>query len=66
MDKTAFLSKQLVQDAVIRNLEIIGEASSNIEKHTTLSSRVLRGVNPPHIPGCVQPAWLHTAPDRPP
>lgn len=33
MDEVAFLSDQLVQDAVIRNLEIIGEASNNIEKH---------------------------------
>lgn len=28
----AFLANTLVQDAVIRNLEIIGEASNNIEK----------------------------------
>lgn len=33
MDEVAFLSNQLVQDAVIRNFEIIGEASNNIEKH---------------------------------
>lgn len=33
MDEAAFLDNQLVQDAVIRNLEIIGEASNNIEKH---------------------------------
>lgn len=33
MDETAFLNDQLVQDAVVRNLEIIGEASNNIEKH---------------------------------
>ncbi|MES2978743.1 MAG: DUF86 domain-containing protein [Pseudomonadota bacterium] len=32
MADTDFLKKLLVQDAVIRNLEIIGEASSNIEK----------------------------------
>lgn len=30
MDDLAFLSNPLVQDAVIRNLEIIGEASRNI------------------------------------
>jgi uncharacterized protein with HEPN domain len=29
----AFLGSELIQDAVIRNLEIIGEASNNIEKH---------------------------------
>ena len=29
----AFLDNELVQDAVIRNFEIIGEASNNIEKH---------------------------------
>lgn len=33
MDRTAFLSNGLVQDAVIRNFEVIGEASNNIEKH---------------------------------
>lgn len=32
MDQVAFLNNQLVQDAVIRNIEIIGEASNNIEK----------------------------------
>ncbi|HCE10803.1 MAG TPA: hypothetical protein DEQ40_19785, partial [Oxalobacteraceae bacterium] len=33
MAEPAFLESQLVQDAVIRNFEIIGEASNNIEKH---------------------------------
>lgn len=33
VDEVAFLNNQLVQDAVIRNFEIIGEASNNIEKH---------------------------------
>ena len=32
MDEITFLSNTLVQDAVIRNFEIIGEASNNIEK----------------------------------
>lgn len=32
MDELAFLRSKLVQDAVIRNFEIIGEASNNIEK----------------------------------
>ena len=30
MDEAKFLSSELVQDAVIRNIEIIGEASNNI------------------------------------
>jgi len=30
MDEMAFLASRLVQDAVIRNIEIIGEASNNI------------------------------------
>lgn len=30
MDEVAVLNNQLVQDAVIRNFEIIGEASNNI------------------------------------
>lgn len=32
MDEAAFLQSELVQDAVIRNLEVIGEASGNIER----------------------------------
>lgn len=32
MDELTFLNNTLVQDAVIRNFEIIGEASNNIEK----------------------------------
>jgi uncharacterized protein with HEPN domain len=32
MDESAFLDNPLVQDAVIRNFEIIGEASNNIGK----------------------------------
>lgn len=32
MDESAFLGNQLVQDAVIRNIEILGEASNNIQK----------------------------------
>ena len=32
MDEMAFLGNKLVQDAVVRNFEIIGEASHNIEK----------------------------------
>ena len=32
MDEASFLSNAMVQDAVIRNLEIIGEASRNIER----------------------------------
>lgn len=33
MDEVAFLKDQKTQDAVIRNIEIIGEASNNIRKH---------------------------------
>lgn len=32
MDESAFARSLLVQDAVIRNLEVIGEASRNIER----------------------------------
>lgn len=32
MDEAAFLDSELVQDAVIRNIEIIGEASNNIQR----------------------------------
>jgi hypothetical protein len=34
LDEMAFLNSKLVQDAVIRNFEIIGEASNNIEKRS--------------------------------
>ncbi|MDZ4141876.1 MAG: hypothetical protein CTY38_00705 [Methylotenera sp.] len=33
MDEVGFLENELVQDAVIRNIEIIGEASNNIDKY---------------------------------
>ncbi len=33
MDEVAFLRNELVQDAVIRNLEVLGEASNNIQRH---------------------------------
>jgi uncharacterized protein with HEPN domain len=33
VDEVSFLSNRLVQDAVIRNFEIVGEASNNIEKY---------------------------------
>jgi uncharacterized protein with HEPN domain len=32
MDEVAFLNSEMVQDAVIRNIEIIGEASNNIQR----------------------------------
>ena len=32
MAEMAFLASKLVQDAVIRNIEIIGEASNNIQR----------------------------------
>lgn len=31
--KQEFYANRLIQDAVIRNLEIIGEASNNVDKH---------------------------------
>jgi len=33
LDEVAFLQNELVQDAVIRNLEVLGEASNNVLKH---------------------------------
>ena len=33
LDLVGFINNELVQDAVIRNLEIIGEAARNIEKN---------------------------------
>lgn len=33
IDEVIFLQNEMMQDAVIRNIEIIGEAARNIEKH---------------------------------
>lgn len=33
LDEVAFLQNELVQDAVIRNLEILGEAGNNIRRY---------------------------------
>ncbi|MFM9912770.1 MAG: DUF86 domain-containing protein [Methylophilaceae bacterium] len=33
LDEVGFLQNEMVQDAVIRNIEIIGEAARNIERH---------------------------------
>lgn len=33
LDEVTFLKEEMVQDAVIRNLEVIGEASRNIDRH---------------------------------
>ena len=33
IDEVSFLGNELIQDAVIRNLEVIGEASRNVGKH---------------------------------
>ena len=32
VDEMGFLSSELIQDAVIRNLEVVGEAANNIQK----------------------------------
>jgi uncharacterized protein with HEPN domain len=34
MDEAAFLNSELVQDAVLRNIEIIGEAANSIQRAT--------------------------------
>jgi len=36
MAEVAFLTNPMVQDAVILNFEIIGEASNSIEKHALI------------------------------
>jgi uncharacterized protein with HEPN domain len=35
VDELGFLNSELIQDAVIRNIEIIGEASNNIQRVDT-------------------------------
>lgn len=45
MTEALFLGNELVQDAVIRNIEIIGEAARNIERnHPDFAARY------PHVP----------------
>lgn len=49
IDQASFLSSELIQDAVIRNLELIGEAANNIQRadadfansHPTIPWRVM-------------------------
>jgi len=33
MDETGFLQSEIAQDAVIRNIEVIGEAARNVQRH---------------------------------
>lgn len=33
LDRSAFISNKLVVDAVIRNIEVIGEASNKVRRH---------------------------------
>ena len=40
LDEAAFLKEKMTQDAVIRNLEVIGEASRNIERHFPEFSKI--------------------------
>ena len=40
VDEVGFLQNEMVQDAVIRNIEIIGEASHNVEKYFTEFARL--------------------------
>ncbi|ATZ72525.1 hypothetical protein CWC33_01935 [Idiomarina sp. X4] len=37
LDENTFLSDELVQDAVIRNLEVVGEASNNLLKNCPIT-----------------------------
>ena len=56
MDELAFLNNHLVQDGVIRNLEIIGEASHSIETHYP----VFAAAHPDLPPGvCLRDAQCH-------
>lgn len=49
MDESEFLGNRLVQDAVIRNIEIVGEASRNIERHyPDMSGRIRMFLLPRH------------------
>ncbi len=40
LDEVAFLKEEMTQDAVIRNLEVIGEASRYIERHFPEFSKI--------------------------
>jgi hypothetical protein len=50
LDERAFRNNRLVRDAVIRNFEIIGEASNNIEKHYPLTLRQHIPTYPSRLP----------------
>jgi hypothetical protein len=46
LDETSFLADAMVQDAVIRNIEVMGEAARNVERATPSSPgriRIFRG-----------------------
>lgn len=44
IDEASFLSNELIQDAVIRNIEIIGESSNNIMKCDPMFSESHPGI----------------------
>lgn len=44
MSEAAFLDNPMAQDAVIRNIEIIGEAGNNIEKYYPVFAAVESGI----------------------
>jgi uncharacterized protein with HEPN domain len=52
MTREQFLASTLVQDAVIRNLEVIGEAARNIELATRNSPRSTRTSRGRRCRGC--------------
>ena len=43
MDEVSFLGNELVQDAVLRNIEIVGEAANNIQRVAPKFCRAARG-----------------------
>ena len=44
MGEVAFLENSMVQDAVVRNLEIIGEASNNVARHLAYAYQMRNAV----------------------
>ena len=46
--RQAFLNQPLIQDAVMRNLEVIGEAASNVSPEFRRAIRTLHGAERSH------------------
>ena len=49
VDIAGFLADEMLQDAVIRNIEVIGEAANNIQRRCRICYRTQRGSLACHV-----------------